>query len=293
MVIYLLTNLINGKQYVGQTIQQLRFRIYDHKLKKKFYIGQAIDKYGLENFKIEILEECSTKEQLDERERYWIAKLNTKAPNGYNLTNGGEGVCGRRLSAETVKKILTNEPQRREIRCLKTGEIFLSVGSAARHFGISRAAIRRSCQGKTITPRCGFKFEFVDSPLSEESKQKSRKTRAKPVRCIETGEIFPSAMIASKIKNISNDRVGAACRGVTKSAGGYHWEFVDEQRPAKVLTIQDLLPRERAVRCVETGEHFKSIKLAGIIKNISCANIGEVCRGNRKTAGGYHWEYLT
>lgn len=89
-VIYLITNLLNGMKYVGQTTQPLRRRINEHKYGDQ-YIDRAIKKYGLENFKVEVLEECETKQQLNEREIFWIAKLNCKAPNGYNRTSGGEG----------------------------------------------------------------------------------------------------------------------------------------------------------------------------------------------------------
>lgn len=87
MIIYKLTNTVNGKAYVGQTIQAFKKRIGQHRNNRKSFIGQAIRKYGWENFKAEILEECSSYEELDEREKYWIAFFNTMVPNGYNLTS--------------------------------------------------------------------------------------------------------------------------------------------------------------------------------------------------------------
>ena len=90
-VIYLITNMINGKSYVGQTIQKLSKRLSRHKNDKRPGLGQAIQKYGWENFTHKILEECENREQLNEREIFWIAKLNTQTPNGYNLTSGGKG----------------------------------------------------------------------------------------------------------------------------------------------------------------------------------------------------------
>lgn len=49
---------------------------------------------GLENFTIEVIEECETQAQADERERFWIKVLNCKVPNGYNRSDGGSGVKG-------------------------------------------------------------------------------------------------------------------------------------------------------------------------------------------------------
>ncbi|MBQ6296207.1 MAG: GIY-YIG nuclease family protein [Selenomonadaceae bacterium] len=89
-VIYLITNLLNGMKYVGQTTQKLTVRLKAHR-NADSYIGRAIRRYGRENFKIEVLEECETAEQLNEREIFWIAELNCMSPNGYNCTEGGFG----------------------------------------------------------------------------------------------------------------------------------------------------------------------------------------------------------
>ena len=89
MIIYIITNKINGKNYVGQTTRTLNERIAEHRSCIKTAIGKAIQKYGWENFEVVVIEECTTIEQLNEREKFWIAKYNSIAPNGYNLTEGG------------------------------------------------------------------------------------------------------------------------------------------------------------------------------------------------------------
>lgn len=75
MVIYVLKNKINGKQYVGQTTRNLKQRIAEHKSSKDTCIGQAIHKYGLENFEISIIEKCKTIEELNEREIFLIENI--------------------------------------------------------------------------------------------------------------------------------------------------------------------------------------------------------------------------
>ncbi len=100
-VIYKITCLLNGMKYVGQTTKSTEERFNQHASNKKSYIGRAIRKYGVENFSIEILEECDTCEQLNEREMFWIAALNCKHPNGYNFSDGGEGNSGLRHTQET------------------------------------------------------------------------------------------------------------------------------------------------------------------------------------------------
>lgn len=100
-VIYKITNLIDGKNYVGQTIN-FNQRIGQHKRGKQF-IDKAIQKYGWKNFTVEIVEERTSLEQLNKREIFWIAAFNSKVPNGYNLTDGGEGIFG--CSDETRAKL--------------------------------------------------------------------------------------------------------------------------------------------------------------------------------------------
>lgn len=105
--IYIITNRLNGKPYVGQTRQRLKRRITEHKRdssRGRLGIDFAIAKYGWENFTVEVLEICPVK-LLNEREMYWIRKLNSKSPNGYNLTDGGDGGRGYSPSQETRAKI--------------------------------------------------------------------------------------------------------------------------------------------------------------------------------------------
>lgn len=85
-VIYKITNMLNGMPYIGQTTRPIEERFREHARRNKFFIGNAIHKYGKENFSIEIIKECATLEQRNERERYWIAYFNCISPNGYNLT---------------------------------------------------------------------------------------------------------------------------------------------------------------------------------------------------------------
>ena len=109
-VIYKITNTLNGKIYIGKTKQKLDRRMTQHKCDSKkgsLGIGAAIRKYGWENFMVEVIEECSV-EKLNEREIFWIAELNSKAPNGYNLTDGGEGLINP--SEETRAKMSANRP---------------------------------------------------------------------------------------------------------------------------------------------------------------------------------------
>ena len=92
--IYIFTNKINDMKYIGKSInikERIKSHFYEAKYKKKVnHFKHAIIYYGINNFKWEILEECDIN-KLNEKEIFWINKLNTKHPRGYNLTDGGEG----------------------------------------------------------------------------------------------------------------------------------------------------------------------------------------------------------
>ena len=82
MIIYRITNNVNGKIYIGQTKKALSQRIAEHIKNNKTPVQKAINKYGLESFTILIIDEADTKEILNEKEKYWIKFLNCKIPNG-------------------------------------------------------------------------------------------------------------------------------------------------------------------------------------------------------------------
>ena len=106
MLVYLATNNNNGKMYVGQTTKKLNLRWNEHTSNKSSSpLHRALRRYGKENFSLETLHVCASKEEMDFAEIFYINLLNTKAPLGYNLTDGGEGRQGYHLSEESKKKI--------------------------------------------------------------------------------------------------------------------------------------------------------------------------------------------
>ena len=93
-VIYLITNLIDGKQYVGLTTTSLNERWERHLdqafRKEASLVHKAIAETGKENFTIKIIDFSSSLEDLRDKERKWIKDLKTLTPNGYNVSKGGE-----------------------------------------------------------------------------------------------------------------------------------------------------------------------------------------------------------
>jgi group I intron endonuclease len=109
MYLYLMTNTVNGKQYVGITTRTLEVRFHEHCFValrgRKTLIAAAIRKYGSDAFRIELLAEALDYTTLQQMERAAIAQQGTFRPHGYNLTLGGEGTLGRLLSEEARLRI--------------------------------------------------------------------------------------------------------------------------------------------------------------------------------------------
>ena len=97
ITIYKITNRLNRKIYIGQT-RQLIEKCFLQRSKATTPLGNAMRDCGLENFTIEVIEECETQEQANEREQFWIKILNCKVPNGYNQKDGGSVGYYRRQS---------------------------------------------------------------------------------------------------------------------------------------------------------------------------------------------------
>ena len=107
--IYKITNLTTSKKYIGQAVSHIlnnnkykphghqgRFRqhiseAFSKKKNQCHYLNNAIRKYGVEDFDVELIEYCDIN-KVDEREKYYIKKFNTLFPNGFNLKNGGSNV---------------------------------------------------------------------------------------------------------------------------------------------------------------------------------------------------------
>lgn len=111
MGIYKITNLINGKIYIGQSVKieqrwakEKRRAFCPDEVEYNYPRSKAFRKYGLENFNFEIIEECSL-DKLNEREKYYIKFYNSVVPNGYNVTLGGQNAAGVKLDLSKVEEI--------------------------------------------------------------------------------------------------------------------------------------------------------------------------------------------
>ena len=110
-IVYCYTNLVNGKKYIGQTLNPSQ-RYKSHKsvhLNEKdpeydSVFHRALRKYGWENFKYEVLIEDDNIDLINNLEIFYIDFYDTQIPNGYNVLPGGKN-CSRSLSDETKEKL--------------------------------------------------------------------------------------------------------------------------------------------------------------------------------------------
>lgn len=108
-VIYVITNIITDKQYVGQAVvkdkrwknHRIALRTGKHTNKK---LQASYNKYGVEAFIYTLVEKVTNLSKLTEREDYWINKLNTVTPNGYNLMPASDSIVGFKHTEETKQR---------------------------------------------------------------------------------------------------------------------------------------------------------------------------------------------
>lgn len=265
--IYKITNKINDKCYIGQSIDIIKRWKTEYKW---YHINKhllaAFNKYGLENFNFEIIEECEPS-LLNEREQFWISIYNSFDRNfGYNKTLGGAGTPGRTfvMSEETKNKIrlantghkFTSE-QLDEFRniirdnqiviyCYETNKYYTSIANASRELNICKEAIRHVIM-KQDSQALNYRFckindninEFitncqqVDIYIKENNlslKQyynKINRPDKKKVKCIETGIIYESIADASIKTGINDNGISKCCNNKQHTASDLHFEFVD------------------------------------------------------------------
>lgn len=234
MYIYKITNTINPKVYVGQSVTRVSVRWSQHKNAAKSGrnrpLYRAMQKYGHDKFKFEVVEILPydiSLEELNARERFWIKELKSFYPDGYNLTSGGDG-----------KFFLAEETK-------------IRIGAANAGREKSQDEVRRISEslkgnknkaGKPISEEAKIRISQVQLGKKDSEETKLRKSEshrgakaynAKAVECVETGIIYESTGHAARTLSLDTSSVGAVCRGERKSTGGFHFTYINEPKPKK------------------------------------------------------------
>lgn len=153
--IYKITNLINGKIYIGQHKYD-KSELDNSYIASGLVINESIKKYGLENFKRELIDTADTLEELNQKEKYYIKVFNSIAPNGYNLTEGGDGVVSpseevrNKMAAKKLGTKQSEETKQKRIKKLKqiehTKEWVSKISQARKGQGIPELCIIKSAE---------------------------------------------------------------------------------------------------------------------------------------------------
>lgn len=275
--IYIITNLLNNKSYIGQTKHTIKNRIDRHKVNNT-PIGKEILKYGDSNFKVDILYKATTEEEANEKEIEYIKSYNTIIPNGYNTFEGG----------------IHNK---RAVINLNTMVVYESISEASRKTNTHTRGIVQVCNGELKSSN-NYRWMYYSDYLKVKD---TLGTITEPdgglvkVINLDTNTIYPSISKASRKTGISKGSIGSCCRGITNAAGRQRWMYYDDYLKVKDILVLETYNRkgtsDRRVVCVETGKAYPNMIKASEDTGASRNGINAVCRGREKSAGGYRWMY--
>lgn len=257
--IYKITNLVNGKIYIGQSLNiEKRFithKVPSRRLKLETVLYKAFNKYGLENFSFDIIEICD-KNQLDTFEKYYILKNKSNIKKyGYNMTDGGSGHSGG-LSEAHCKNISK-----------------------------SKLGIKNPMYGKTPTPET-LKKRSESLKKVKHTKEWHAKIGAKhkgKILSDETKEKIRQKLLGNKLSDETKTKM-------SKSQKGRKHSEATKEKLRKPKKIQIIYQYDLQNNLINT---FNSLHEASNISGINNAQILAVCKNYKwkKTAGGYKWSY--
>lgn len=257
-IVYVHTNRINNKKYIGQTSQSLEDRSGNNGIgyKKNPRFWKAIQKYGWDNFNHEIVASGLEKAEADELEKKLIKELKTQNKQyGYNITDGGDGVVGWEPSNEWRKKNIERNK----------GENNPMYGK--HHTEETRQKQSLAKQGKydgNKNPMYGIHRYGKDSPnygrsMSDEQKEKIRQARigkysginssnCKPIFCIELNRIFWGIKQACDEFGFLQSGISNCLRGIYAYSGRHpdskekklHWIYANKAIEDNYITQDQL-----------------------------------------------------
>lgn len=208
----------NGKVYIGITRQEPKQRWKNgHGYRNNEHFYRAIQKYGWDNFKHEILFSNLPENVAWEKEIELIkAHKSNQYEFGYNISSGGEIANGCKCSEETKLKISK----------ANRGKTSPNKGKKMTDEQIRKMSER--LKGRTVwnKGKTGLQkhSEETRKKMSESQKMAQTKHR-KSVLCVETGVIYNSIRDAEKQTGARNSDITAVCKGKRKKAGGYTWKY--------------------------------------------------------------------
>ena len=286
--IYKITNQINGKVYIGQSIdikkrwQQHKQEATRERYQTKLY--NAIRKYGIENFTFEVIEECTSLE-LNERETYWIEYYQSYISTiGYNMNTGGDSHF--KLPPEKIYN-LWDEGR-------SVGEIFEILEDE-----IAKSTIRKYLASYPKYSKEESKRR--EGLLKRKLNNQSDNTNDKVIKQYDLFGNFIKNWISSRQiereLGIPHSSINNVLSSKNLQSHGYQWKIGDEENCSSINSIIDKVPLHfKIIQKDKNGNivgYYNTAKEASQAVNTVPSNILKVCqhKNNRKTAKGYIWEY--
>ncbi len=223
--------MINGKVYVGQTIRPMKKRFAVHRVPtNQAPLGRALRKHGEEAFRIHVFGGVPEK-WLNVMEIGMIAKLKSLAPHGYNLSPGGSKNNGG-LSDATKEKLRAINLGR---KLSKEARKKISIAARGRKSLLKGRKLTAEHRARISSARIGMIPWNKGIPMSDSAKIKASAaltgrspTRARPIVCEETGEVFLMIRDAADKYGLNGSNIISACTGKLQTSGGRHWKYLEE-----------------------------------------------------------------
>lgn len=233
MCVYSITNKVSGRGYVGITSGKAGTRWRHHALSIKGdkkacpLVARAIAKYGIENFEFSVIDIAENREQLSRKEGFWIGALGTVAPNGYNLTTGGD-----------TNFHVTDEVRAKQSEKAKSRTLEWSIKQSAaklkwwsenpEYRAIAAERARRHHTGRPRPQNVIDAVVAAHKGVKRTEEQKINSARAHMsgrVICCSNGGTYLSSYEAASATGCDKGKIGSVCSGKRKTTGGMRFWY--------------------------------------------------------------------
>ena len=251
--IYLITNKINKKCYVGQTIKTPEYRWRQHIKCSKYEkvkhlpLYRAFRKYGVENFTFEVIVQNVPSDLLNDLETNCIEAYD--GTKGYNILKIGNSTRGFKFSKETLLHLSNvrkgkepinkgkkfpelsgkNSPRSKAVACLNDGLEYESAAAAASYYNLDNSSVIAVCKGKRLTTG-SLKFSYiVDGVYTTNNRVSYRdgsaNVNAKSVVCLTNSTEYGSISEAAKALGLKASSISMVCKQQRNSLFGYKFKY--------------------------------------------------------------------
>ena len=292
--IYKITNLVNGKVYIGQS-QDIYSRWKEHKYARNkrecFALYGAFKKYGLDNFSFEIVE-CCPFEQLNEKEIYYIAQYHsyvgdTKS-NGYNMTKGG-ALSFTHVGNDDQGKVVYQYDLKGNLVAQ-----YRNQHKAVKAVGLKGiASITRAIKEEGTAGGFQWRETYFDKipPFQKKYKKKAVYQYSKFGEFIKE---YENTDKAAEEVGCSKSLIEQCCEGHGKTGKGYQWSYERKENIGAVRSIEQPSKWKPVLLYDDEGNfmrEFPCAKIASQELNISYEAVQHCLAGSCKTAYGYILKY--